>query len=452
MSHISENVPKRVAVVGAGISGLTAAFYLQKSGAEVKIFEKSERVGGCLKSLRKDGYLFEQGALTAVVNHPEVKELFVDCGIESEVLYAAEKSKHRFILRNGVLHEVSPNPIKFLFSGLLSFSAKRRIFSELFKKPYSPAPKTTLGELVEQHFGKEVVDYILNPVITGIYASDPYDLELSSSFPVIEKAVKSRGSIIKGVAAQAKENKSQNLDRRIFNFNRGQSQLIAALSENLSVETQADVRELCKNDSGWRMSVNGVFHEFDEVILAAPAYASAGLVEPFLSPLAQQLLAIKYNAVTTVQVVAPKNNFTRLPEGFGFLIPQKERGELLGCIFNHVLFPSRFDEATTGFNLFVGGELPSGDKGKVDKALDEFKSITGYQGDLQVISHCHWANGIPLIGVGHSEILQAIDAAESANEGLHFIGNYRNGISVGDCIKNARHLASEIMARRKVIK
>ncbi|MFN3917085.1 MAG: protoporphyrinogen oxidase [Flavobacteriales bacterium] len=451
MSASPENTPKRVAVIGAGISGLTAAFYLQKSGAEVKVFEKSERVGGCLKSIRKDGYLFEQGALTAVVNYPELKELFTDCGIENEVLYASEKSKYRFVFRNGLLHEVSPNPVKFLFSGLLSFSAKRRIFLELFKKPYAPESKATLGAVAERHFGKEVVDYILNPIITGIYASDPYDLELSSSFPVIEKAIRNRGSIIKGMVAQAKENKSQNVDRRIFNFNGGQSQLIAALSEKLSIEIQVDVRGLCKTDSGWKININGVFHEFDEVVLAAPAYASARLVEPFLSSLAQHLLAIKYNAVTTVQVVAPKNKFSRLPEGFGFLVPQKERGELLGCIFNHVLFPSRFNEAITGFNLFIGGELPSGGMVKIDKALDEFKSITGYQGELQVISHCHWANGIPLIGVGHSEVLQAIDAAESANEGLHFIGNYRNGISVGDCIKNARHIASEITKRRKVL-
>jgi oxygen-dependent protoporphyrinogen oxidase len=444
MSALPENASKRVAVIGAGISGLTAAFYLQKSGVEVRVFEKSERVGGCLKSLRKDGYLFEQGALTAVVNHPEVKQLFADCGITDEVLYASEKSKHRFILRNGILHEVSPNPLKFLFSGLLSFSAKRSIFSELFKKPYTPLPGATLGEVAEQHFGKEVVDYILNPVITGIYASDPYELELSSSFPVIEKAIKNKGSIIKGMAAQAKENKSQNLDRRIFNFNNGQSQLIGALSEKLNIETQVDVKEISKTNSGWKVNVNGTWQEFDEVVLATPAFAAAELIKPFLSSLAKQLLSVKYNAVTTVQVVAPKGKFSRLPEGFGFLIPQKERGELLGCIFNHVLFPSRFDAKTAAFNLFIGGELPAGNTEKITKALNEFKTITGFQGDLQVISHFHWANGIPLIGVGHSDILGAIDEAESTNEGLHFIGNYRNGISVGDCIKNAKHMAQEM--------
>lgn len=445
MSASPSPSPKQIAVVGAGISGLTAAFYLNRSGNNVTVYEKNDRAGGCLKSLRKEPYLFEQGALTAVVNHREVRDLFLACGINKEVLYADNQAKKRFILRKGVLHEVSPHPLKFLFSGLLSFSAKRKILKELFIKPYVPQRGETLGNVVNRHFGEEVVDYLLNPVITGIYASNPYDLELETAFPALYKAIKTKGSIIKGMAAQAKEHRRQGLDRRIFNFKKGQQQLIDKLTQGLNLKLNTAVIKLEKIDHGWEIHTNEGKEVVDEIILATPAFVSAALIRDIDSKLSQELNKIIYNSVTTVQVVADKTMFNNLPVGFGFLIPEKERGELLGCIFNHVLFPSRFDEKTAAFNLFVGGKTTLGDTAKIDKAIAEFERITACKEKITRVGSHYWENGIPLIGVGHKKIMEEIDRVENSLEGLYFLGNYRNGVSVGDCIKNGTRLAQKLI-------
>ncbi len=297
---------KHVAILGAGISGLTAAFRLKEKGHKVTVLEKQLRVGGSIQTIIDNGFLVELGPNSALETTPLIKKLAADLGIADQMIYANQSADKRFILKDGVLHTVPMSPLKFFGSSLFSFRSKLRLLKEPFVARGSGADES-LASFVKRRFGGEFLDYAVNPFVAGVYAGDPEDLSVAAAFPKLHQLEVEHGSVLKGAIAGKKERKRKakkgevsKQSARLFTFKKGLSTLTEALFDRLKddVITNADVNCLKTGDGTNGEGAFQVFYEIsgetrelrsDAVIISVPAYVAAGLIAKIDETLSERL-------------------------------------------------------------------------------------------------------------------------------------------------------------------
>ncbi len=449
-----------IAVVGAGITGLTAAFRLQQAGLKVSLYETSHRVGGVIRSVSQDGFLAEFGPNSILETSPKISALIRDLGLESRRLYSQPAAENRYIVRGKKPVAMPLTPAGFFKCTLFTREAKMA----LLKEPLIRRAPADLEESVEQfvlrRLGREFLDYAINPMVAGIYAGNPAKLSVTHAFPKLRAVEQKYGSLILGQVLGAKDRKKRGevskQDAKKVSFDQGLQVLPETLREKLleSLHLKHQVRRLEKIHNGWRLTATTpageVVREHTAVLLTAPAYRLAEIEIANAGPFSlKELGDIPYPPVASVVLGYRRSEVEHPLDGFGMLIPQVEGFSILGSLFSSTLFPGRAPEGHVTLTTYVGGarqpELaPLKEEELILLTTRDLGRILGITGKPVFRHVVFYPRAIPQYEVGFGKYKQLMDTVESGCPGLFLAGHFRNGISLGDSIIAAHDVAERI--------
>jgi protoporphyrinogen/coproporphyrinogen III oxidase len=450
---------KKVVIIGAGISGLTTAYFLTKEGFDVTVLEKKREVGGSVETVKEKGFLFDRGPNSGLETTPVLSKIVSDLKLDDDLVYANKEASKRYILRDNMLHPLPMNPAAFLRTKLFSGKAKTRLFAEPFVKRSKDGYYQSIAEFVKRRLGQEFLDYAINPFVAGVYAGNPEDLSVHSAFPKLYELEEKYGGLIIGSIKSIKERRQRaeksKQSARMFSFIDGMQKLPNAITSFLGnkVQTFCDVTSIEKKENGYMIRYNNAGHlkEMDcEILISTlPAYVAAEIFKDWDEKLSVHLKTIYYPPVLALMLGYNKESIRQNLDGFGFLVPAKERRSFLGAIWSSTIFPNRADDDKAAFTLFVGGARDP-EVGNIDKEIlikkvrGEFEKIMGITEEPIYVSYKYWTKSIPQYNLGYIEHERFFDEFEKQNPGLYFSGNFRGGISIGDCLKNGELLAEKI--------
>lgn len=449
----------RVVVIGGGISGLTCAYGLKRQGADVVLLESSEDAGGLIGSVSKNGFLFERGP-QSFQGTPALLDLIRELGIESELL-EANPSAPRYVLRHGRLRKIPMSPQALVGSSLLGIGSRWKLVSEPFRRTTPPGHEESVAAFVRRKFGHEILEYLVSPFVSGVYAGDPEQLSLRAAFPTLDEWERQFGSVLRGAMKSRPANGERKKTPRLCSFRRGISTLTEALAHDLGASARTGVRveQLRTVDGtagGFEIhlveSGRNTVLDASAVVLATPAYVSAHLLELISSQTAQLLSGIPYAPVAVVATGYYSKQFSEPPDGFGFLIPRKEKLRTLGTVWNSSLFPGRAPDGCVLMTSFLGGAT---DPELVQKPQDEIAAIANSDNQhiLQIIGEpiasatWKYERALPQYNLGHGHIIERVREAQARLPRVFFAGNYLEGPAIGKCVEQAQRTADQIHER-----
>lgn len=441
----------KVAVLGAGISGLAAGWSLQRLGQAATVFEAAPVVGGKIQSLRMDGYLLELGPHAIMSSHAALYDALDELGLGEARLVAGPEGRNRFILRDGDLLPVPLGPAALIRTPLLSGAAKRR----LLKEPFIARREgdESVADFFARRLGPEVVTRLIDPFISGVYAGDPGKLSVTAAFPRLKELEQLGGSILKGaLTARRRANRKQAVKRPrrrrgMYAFPDGLQEVPLALAKALGghLLLNTPVKELVRGSGHWR--VNG--ERFDALVSTVPLPAGVSLAKNLYPT-----TTLTYASVAVVHLSYPREAVSARTDGFGLLVPSEEQRRILGILFDSSLFPGRAPAGEHLFTIFMGGvrnrwigrERPE-NLAKI--AAEELTELLGIApGVAPLFSHIHvWDAAIPQYGFEHGALVRQLDDLETAYSSLAFAGNYRQGISVGQAFESGLEAARRLVSR-----
>jgi oxygen-dependent protoporphyrinogen oxidase len=442
-------MPKTV-IIGAGISGIVAAYQLMQQGGDVLLLEASGSVGGVIGTEHKDGYLLERGPNTLRGNTPALEALIGSLGLEK--LEADASSKSRYILRDERLIQLPQQPFDIFSTSILSAGAKFRAVREPLVAA-STAQDESVGAFFSRRFGSEVADYLVDPFVSGIYAGDKDRLSIRHTFPKLWQLEHHAGSVIKGMLKGRKKKPDRTGPSAIYSFANGISELPLALAKELGshCSTGTAVAAITRDNNRYTIELSaGSSISADSVIVATPAPIASSLIQPFAPEASELLKIVSYAPIASLSLGYKNEQFAKLPSGFGFLVPSNAKQSFLGCIFSSSMFPNRAPAGSTLLTVMVGGSMrPELTKLSAMELtaiiLPELTKLLAIRGEPELV-HLHaYQQAIPQYEMGYQVILDALRKTEAANPGLHLLGSYRGGVSVGDCVRNATELAARLV-------
>ncbi len=454
---------KPVAVIGAGITGLTAAFYLQRAGVPVTVFEAGDRVGGAIRSRRENGYLAESGPNTILETSPVIMQLVRDAGLEGRRLEPDPKSEARYLVRYGRPIAMPGSPFDFLTTKLFTFGAKLAVLREPFVSARRDGDEESIEEFVTRRLGREFLDHAIDAMVAGVYAGDPSRLSVQQAFPKLALLETNYGSLIKGQILGSRERRKRGevaKDRAPkFSFDEGLQVLPDRLQELLGggVVLNTSVNSLKKIPGGWEIETcsdgGSKPSEHAAVIYAGTAHKLAGLdlnlegdQKLDLTPFSE----IRHPPVASVVLGYRREDVTHPCQGFGALIPKVEGFGILGTIFSSSLFPNRAPAGHLTLTSYVGGERHPDLAGLPDEQLFELTHrdlarLLGIKGRPTFRSLAYYPKAIPQYNLGYGRYRELMTAIEAREETLFFAGHYRDGISLGDSIVSGRNIVDRVV-------
>jgi oxygen-dependent protoporphyrinogen oxidase len=443
----------QVAIIGGGISGLACAYRLFTLGVPVTVLEAEERVGGLIGTVERDGFLFETGP-QSFQGLDNVLDLVRDVGLENHLELANPRAP-RYVLRHGKLEKIPLSPQAVLGSSLLGLGSRWRIATEALRRTKPPSEEESVAQFVRRKFGHEILEYLVAPFVSGVYAGDPEKLSLRAAFPTLDEWERTYGSVLRGAGKSRPAKGAGNGPPPLCSFDGGMAMLPGRLAAKLGerVRTGARADSLAAiDDTGAkyriRFTQNGRAETLDAsaVVLASPAYAAAKLVESISAPLARSLSGIAYAGVAVIDARYHARQVGTPLDGFGVLIPRAEKLRTLGIVWNSALFPAHAGQGYVVLSSFVGGATDAAILGMSDSAIlatveqesAKLLKITG-----QPIGSSLWRHpqALPQYNLGHGHTVEAIRAAEQSIPGLYFSGNYIEGPSIGKCIARGTQTA-----------
>lgn len=439
-----------VLVLGAGISGLTAAFWLNRAGFSTAALEASDHPGGCITTWRKDGFLFEMGPNTVLNNAFEIDALCEAAGILGSRLTASPASKKRFIAKGGKLVELPGGPAGFMTTPLFSWRTKMGLLKEPFIGPAPAEAEETIAQFVRRRLGEEMLQYAVGPFVSGVYAGDPEKLSVRHAVSKIYALEEKYGSLIKGAIAKRKGPAPAG---GLFSFPEGLEVLPRTLASALGEGYRAHTEALAARRVAGGFEVDAVGPDGEALrfkaralVCALPAGAAGAVLAPLGGDFPRLIPAIPYADVALVCLGFRREDVEHPLDGFGFLAPEVERRFVLGCLFPSALFPGRAPESHVALAAFAGGaihpERAAGEDGELTRrVIEDLRPLLGLRGD-PVLAHVKaWRPAIPQYVVGHGALKEAAAKLESASRGLFLSGNLLYGVSVGNCVQNATAVA-----------
>ena len=443
-----------IAIVGAGLTGLTTAYRLKQRGARVVVYEASDRVGGSIRSERRDGYLAELGPSSLAPPSGSVASLLSDLGLEASRVTGSSSARNRYIVRRGRLVRLPMSPAELLTSRLLSNVAKLAIFGEPLVEAGDSPLEESVAAFVRRRFNQEVLDYIVNPFIAGVFAGDPEQLSVRHAVPKLHALERTHGSVMKALVQMMKARRETGQGPgSVISFRGGLQELPDALGRELNsaVRLRAPVTQLRSGPKGW--TVGAAFQTpelFDAVVYAAPAYS---LDEIDLDLVAAERLStlssILHPPVALLALGFRREQVAHPLDGFGFLTPEVERRRVLGVIFSSSLFPDRAPAGHVMLTAFVGGtrdpDFVQADPHTLTaRVLDDLRPLLGTRGEPTFRAVQVWPKAIPQYVLGYGRFKEIADDVERRNPGLVLAGTYRDGVSLGDAIGSGEQAAARI--------
>jgi protoporphyrinogen/coproporphyrinogen III oxidase len=434
---------EKICIIGGGISGLTTAFLLKRKGFAVTLFEQSEKVGGNIQTIEREGFTIEQGP-NSLLKSPRLVDLVRLLHREDKVIAANKSAKKRYILSDGKLEALGS---KSFVNGYFSLKTILSLAREPFVRSKSPEGES-VAEFVSRRISSEFLDKAIDPFVSGVYAGDPHNLSMRSAFPRLFEMERDFGSLIMGAIRRKTEKPDKNFPRT-FSFHGGLKTLIEKLAAEIGdgIKLSSPVNEI-KEIEGGKLRVGG--EEFDAVVISTPAFVAAELIKSRDAELAKLLSEVNYPQVAVVVTGFKSEKIKKDLDGFGFLIPSKEKRPILGTLFHSAVFPERAPEGFQLLITFVGG-VRSGDK-LDEKSDDELKSVVveqlqdilGVIGEPDFVYIKRWKKAIPQYHVGYEKVTENVADFERRHPGMYFCSNFYRGISIGDCVKNAFENADNI--------
>lgn len=443
---------EKIAVIGAGISGLATAYWLYKDGFDVTVFEKNSVAGGSMVSVVHNNFLFDAGPNSGLETTPLIRQLVEDVGLEYEFIYANREANKRYILKNNILHPLPMSPTAFLKTKLFSAKAKLRLFAEPFVPPSKDGYYQSVARFVTRRLGKEFLDYAINPFVAGVYAGNPKTLSVASAFPKLYALEEKYGGLIIGTLRSIKERKrSKEVSKqsaKMFSFKKGMQTLPLTIAFKLGEKVKYNCEIKLLQKSGGSFMLNSLCNNkeetlsFDRVVFTTPAFVTSRILNNIDSLLTHHLNSIHYPPVLVLFAVYKKVDIKQPLDGFGFLIPEKENKKYLGALWSSTIFNYRTDSEHASFTLFIGGtrnaSLLEGDKDiLIHEILKDFHQRMKIISEPVYVNYRNWEKAIPQYDIGYVEHEKYFEEFEKKHPGIFLAGNYRGGISVGDCIKSS---------------
>lgn len=449
-----------VAVIGAGITGLTAAFCLKHKGIPVTLYEAGERVGGVIQSLRRDGYLAEFGPNTILETSPRIGQLVRDAGLQLRRLDPDPSAEARYVVRYKRPIAMPASPLGFFTTRLFTARAKWAVLREIFVPARRDGKEETVADFVLRRLGREFLDHAIDALVAGVYAGDPYKLSVPQAFPKLAQLEARYGSLIKGQILGARERKKRGevaKDRAPkFSFDEGLQVLPETLAERLgdALRLNTSVLGLTQTSQGWVLQLSGRSGqdtaEHSAVVYAGTAYKLAELqlsteVPLTLAPFSE----IRYPPVASVVLGFRRADVEHPCRGFGMLIPKVEGFKILGTIFSSSLFPNRAPAGHLTLTSYVGGEryphLASLPPEKLfELTCEDLRVLLGVRGQPTFQHSVFYPKAIPQYVLGYGRYRELMNQIEASAPGLFLAGHYRDGISLSDSMVSGCKVADRV--------
>ncbi len=457
----------QVIVVGAGISGLTSAWFLQQQGYEVLVLEASACVGGNLQTVQHNGCQFERGPNSFMNNRQAMADLIKGAGLQPHLVPANASAHKRFVAKHGDLLALPSNPKEGFTTRVLSWPGKLRVALEPFIGKGSK--EETVAEFVQRRLGKEMFDWLIDPFVSGVYAGDPHKLSVRAATARIYALEKNHGSLIRGALAKMKEKRqlkahnpdAAKLDGAMMTFKGGLHQLMTHLADQLLNPVQLDTQVESVSysaDTGYMVRSGDQLWQTDKLVLAVPAKQVARLMEDLPTPdeasmvAAQEALrSIHYPAVATISMAFKKHQISHPLDGFGALFPSREHLQTLGALFPSSIFPNRAADDEHLLTVFIGGAR-AGDamqlstQQRLQHVLQDLQPYLGIKGQPLWSEESYWPAAIPQYELGHLHKVALVDGALAHLPGLYLRSNWRDGVALGDCVEQAQMMAQRLAA------
>jgi oxygen-dependent protoporphyrinogen oxidase len=448
--------PLRCAVVGAGITGLTAAFRLQQAGADVTVFEASGAAGGSIRTHRDGAWLVEEGPNTLLLRDCSCDALFAALNLTP--LIANPAAERRYLVRAGRPHALPSSPWGAVRTPIFSFTGKLRVLLEPFVPKNRDNPDENLESFARRRVGQEFLDYAVNPFVGGVYACAPADLCVRHALPRLWRLEQNHGSLVRGTIAlmRAKRRTGDRTKPRLVSFAGGLQDLTDALTQKLArpVSFRTTISAVERPPAGpWlvhgRRAGQDFSESFDRVLFATNAEAVASLSVSGSQPLAA-LGGLTYSAVASVALGYAREQVAHPLDGFGMLIPQREGRHILGTLFSTTLFPKRAPDGRVLLTTFVGGRQPEmaalRDAELLARVRADLADLIGVHGEPEYVRIARWPRAIPRYGASMGPLRAQMDAFEHTHPGLFLAGAFRDGVSLPDCLAAGERAATRIKA------
>ncbi len=465
---------KLVAVIGAGITGLSAAYRLRELAAahehplEVAVLERGAHLGGSLETIRRDGFVIETGADSFLSEKPWGADLARRLGIGAELIPTRDAYRKTFVVRAGRLVEIpagfsllAPAHIGPIFkSRLFSMAGKLRIAIEPFIPARASDTDESLASFVTRRLGREVLDRVAQALAGGIYTADPERLSIAATMPRFVEMERRYGSVAKGLRAaeQARASKSAEVTGARWSLFQSFSNGMATLPETLvarlggSIRKAAEVVAISRSGERWQLAIaGGDSIAADAVICAAPAFAASRILSELAPRTAELLSRISYASAATVNLTFRESDFARPPEAFGFVVPACEHRRIIAGSFSSFKFEGRAPAGAILARAFVGGVMQRAmmhlsDDEIVAAVRDEFRALLGVDAAPGIVEIRRWPDSMPQYEVGHLDRIAEIERLVDPIPALAIAGAAYRGVGIPDCIRSGEQAADAIFA------
>ena len=454
---------RHIIVIGGGISGLAAAHRLTELGRagsvdlRVTLLEASGRLGGVIATEHARDLLLELGPDSYITDKPSALGLCERLGFTDRLIAPQQGGLKLYTVHRGAL---KPLPEGFLLmaptrvgsvlrSPLFSWGGKLRMALEPLVRRRSDDGDESLASFVRRRLGQEVLERVAQPLIGGIYASDPETLSLAATMPRFPEMERNHGSVILG-SRRAQKRRAQAADETgarwslFVSIDGGMEVLVRRIEEALGpgvVRLGETVRELSWDPDGrrWRVDTNGAGLEADAVICTLPAFAAAGALTALDPELAGELRAIPFSSTATVNLAYRRSDIAHPLDGYGFVVPHVERRKIMACTFSSVKYAGRAPEDVALLRCFAGGALQPDLLDQPDEALEaqvreDLEALLGISGPPTLCRTTRYLDCMPQYNVGHLDRVERIDARLRRFPTLALAGKSYRGVGIADCI------------------
>jgi oxygen-dependent protoporphyrinogen oxidase len=465
----------RIAIIGGGISGLSAAFALEEkrqSGAPIEyvLFEAAPRLGGVLLTDHVDGCLVEAGPDSFISEKPWAADLCRKIGLGDQLIGSNDADRKTYIvvrkndrdrlvvMPDGLMFMVPTKILPTVMSPLFSLGTKMRMAAEWFHPPHKTARDETVAQLVERHYGSEMVDLLADPLLSGVYGGEASQLSARAVLPRFVDMEAQHGSLGRAMLASQKKMASaaKGPSRPLFtSLKEGMQQMVDALLTRLepsALRTSSIVQSVLPQDEGWTVSAGYESDQFDAIIIAAPAHAAAAVLQSADANLSRELNQINYSSSITVTLGYDGSVRPLLPPGFGFLVPRSAGHRMLAATFVHNKFPHRAPANRALVRCFLGGardeEILSLSEDEILATVrNELREIIGLQAEPLFARVYKWRAAMAQYSVGHLDRLARIQSLCENLPGLALAGNGFSGIGVPDCVRSGTEAATKVLSQ-----
>jgi oxygen-dependent protoporphyrinogen oxidase len=445
-----------VVVVGGGVAGLAVTRALAQKELSCALLESSPQWGGVVRTLRAGGFTLDAGPDSILAQKPEGIALCRELGLEAELVPTNPRQRAVYVLFGGRLHAmpegmvlgVPTRPWSLMYSRLFTWPGKMRMALEPLMPGRRDGGDESIADFFRRRLGREALDRIGEPLLGGIHAGDPERLSILETFPRLREMEKTHGSLLRGMRAAAA--RAHGGAAGFLALKGGMSDLVTALVEQMpsmaALHTGAPVMRIVRDGQGFVVETPAALWRSRAVVVAAPAHRAAPLVAPLAADLGAALASIRFASTATVLLGFRREDVMHPLDGYGLVVPRRERLRTLACSFVSTKLSNRAPDGQVALRGFLGGMLDpqvveQDDAALVQRVVDDMSGPLGIRGTPLLAEVSRYPFGTPQMEVGHSERMAAADRALADVPGLFLTGAGLRGTGLPDVIADATRIA-----------